>query len=431
MTPERASTMKYGLLVYPETKNLGDDIQSYAALQFLPRVDSYIDREHLSMFRSEGGKPVAVIMNAWYMNNKFNWPPANDIVPLYISMHFNQEDYFGVHTSFLDGLGGRALRECGNVGCRDIETLRVLREKSIPSYFSACLTLTLPRKFKKDAASPYACLVDVSNEIAVHVKELCPDLDVHVLSQEPHPLSTLSWDQRFQLVEEYLTAYQNASFVITTKLHCALPCLALGTPVLLLKNSSLYDLKRFAGLDEFLHVSDSESFLSGKCSWNPTNPPQNSNDYLPYREALIQKCTGFVHECENGKVLPHCTFSAEQRLEWQSALLEQAQKRVNDRFSELYHTLSELQAGKDWLEQHSQEQEQWISELQKGKDWLEQQIQEQEQWISELQKGKEWLEQQIQGQERRINELQKENESLRQVKGWLKYKLHALRRTIQ
>ena len=117
--------MEYGLLVYPESKNLGDDIQSYAALQFLPRVDSYIDREHLSMFRSEGGKPVAVIMNAWYMNNKFNWPPANDIVPLYISMHFNQEDYFGVHTSFLDGLGGRALRECGNVGCHDAETLRV------------------------------------------------------------------------------------------------------------------------------------------------------------------------------------------------------------------------------------------------------------------------------------------------------------------
>ena len=65
--------------------------------------------------------------------------------------------------------------------------------------------------------------------------------------------------------------------------------------------------------------------------------------------------------------------------------------------------------------------------MQRGKAGLEQHSQEQEQWISELQKGKDWLEQQIQGQERRINELQKENESLRHVKGWLKTKFRDLR----
>ena len=126
--------MKYGLLVYPETQNLGDDIQSYAALQFLPRVDYYLDREHLNLFRSQNGEQVAAIMNAWYMNNKFNWPPANAIAPLYVSVHFSQEDYFGINTRFLDDLGGNALQGYGSIGCRDVETFHMLQEKGIQSY---------------------------------------------------------------------------------------------------------------------------------------------------------------------------------------------------------------------------------------------------------------------------------------------------------
>lgn len=443
--------MKYGLLVYPETKNLGDDIQSYAALQFLPRVDYFLDREHLNLFHPKNSEPVAAIMNAWYMNNKFNWPPSNDIIPLYISMHFNQEDYFGINTSFLDDLGGDALRVYGSIGCRDTETLRILREKNIPAYFSACLTLTLPRKFKKDVNAPYACLVDVPKEIVAHIKELHRDLDIRVLSQEPHPLSTLSWHQRFQLVEEYLSSYQNANFVITTKLHCALPCLALGTPVLLLKDSSLYDLKRFTGLDAFLYVSDSESFLSGKCSWNPANPPHNPDAYLPYRAKLIQKCTEFINDCEEENVASRCTFSAEERAAWQSSILERAQNTVNQRFSELHLTLSELQVGKDWLEQHSDEQERWIGELQAAKDRAEASIKEKDQWLNELQAGKDWLEQQrlihldqieklreekvklesnCHEQESKLNELKQEmgnvlaeNERLRHFGGWIRCQL--------
>lgn len=39
--------MKYGLIYYKNTHNLGDDILSYVGKKFLPKVDYYIDREHL------------------------------------------------------------------------------------------------------------------------------------------------------------------------------------------------------------------------------------------------------------------------------------------------------------------------------------------------------------------------------------------------
>lgn len=110
--------------------------------------------------------------------------------------------------------------------------------------------------------------------------------------------------------------------------------------------------------------------------------------------------------------------------------------------------LSEVLAGKDWLEQHSAEQERWIGELQSGKDWLEQQVQMRETQIHELQSDKECLKQQVLAGETKIHTLQsncseltaacqrqeaalrsaqeqldvlqQENESLRHVKGWLK-----------
>ena len=37
--------MKYGLIYYKNTHNLGDDILSYVGKKFLPKVDYYIDRE--------------------------------------------------------------------------------------------------------------------------------------------------------------------------------------------------------------------------------------------------------------------------------------------------------------------------------------------------------------------------------------------------
>lgn len=55
--------MKFGLLVFENTDNIGDDIQSYAAIQFLPHIDYFVDRENMNIFRMQNKEPVAVIMN--------------------------------------------------------------------------------------------------------------------------------------------------------------------------------------------------------------------------------------------------------------------------------------------------------------------------------------------------------------------------------
>ena len=60
--------MKYGLLKYDENKrffNVGDNIQSLAAKQFLPKVDEFLNREKLGEYKCEKTK---LIMNVkvWF-----------------------------------------------------------------------------------------------------------------------------------------------------------------------------------------------------------------------------------------------------------------------------------------------------------------------------------------------------------------------------
>ena len=75
--------MKYGLLMHKPTTNWGDDIQSYAIKQFLPHVDYIINREVINTFKPEEEEPVAVIMAAWWMWYKWNWPPSKYVLPYF------------------------------------------------------------------------------------------------------------------------------------------------------------------------------------------------------------------------------------------------------------------------------------------------------------------------------------------------------------
>ena len=49
------------------------------------------------------------------------------------------------------------------------------------------------------------------------------------------PKDTYTEDEKFLLAEELLRKYSTAKLVITSRIHCALPCLALGTPVIYLQ----------------------------------------------------------------------------------------------------------------------------------------------------------------------------------------------------
>ncbi|MDO7313633.1 polysaccharide pyruvyl transferase family protein, partial [Acinetobacter baumannii] len=81
--------MKYSIMTYAEGDrwfNIGDYVQSLAAKQFLPQVDSYVNRECLGQYT---GEPSKIILNGWFTHHPETWVPADNLIPLFVSLHIN------------------------------------------------------------------------------------------------------------------------------------------------------------------------------------------------------------------------------------------------------------------------------------------------------------------------------------------------------
>jgi hypothetical protein len=279
--------MKYGLLTYVENRkffNVGDNIQSLAAKQFLPQVDIFLNREHLGEYHGEKTK---IIMNGWFTHNIHNWVPSDDIDPIFVSFHMNNT----AAPYMLNEKGIAYLKKHEPIGCRDKFTVDTLKEKGIEAYFTGCLTLTLdsyrvdeseregkiyivdplysyPRPEKvfynskqtlKNILNGKAFQLGKKNR---HVRNFISDEvlnDSEFINQEP-PSNTYSDAQKFQMAEDLLNKYARAKMVITSRIHCALPCLALGTPVIFVNGfDSFVDSCRFDGILELFNRIDINS----------------------------------------------------------------------------------------------------------------------------------------------------------------------------
>ena len=300
--------MKYGLMSYDYTINLGNEIQSIAARRFLPKIDYYIDHEKIHEFGD--GENVKMIMNAWYLDCLDAWPPSENIDPLLISMHFNSKKE--TQKVILSDESREYLSKYGPVGCRDIYTQNFLEENGIDAYFSGCLTLTLDSGSKynyKDEDNDYILISsDKSAKLIPFLKEKT-NKRIYVINQDFPPsfekafpgsipkslynfTSYYNAQDKFFIAENILRLYENAGCVITDRLHCALPCLALETPVLLFNSRPKQE--RFDGLNNLLLQSNFNDYLKNYNIFDVDNPPENSKEYLKIREKLIEKCKSFT-----------------------------------------------------------------------------------------------------------------------------------------
>lgn len=349
--------MKYGVIVYKKTKNIGDDIQSYAAAQLLPQVDYYIEREHLDVFRSNEQEAVNVIVNGWMMYNKLGWPISPCINPLYLSMHFWENDALGVNDLFLQGLGSEDLRKHEPVGCRDKETQQFLEKAGIKTWLSGCVTLTLTAKYPRNN-DKYICLVDVPDSVETYIKNRYPGIKIHKVYHEGEKvvLQENTWQERFINVEKYLEIYQNAQAVITSRLHCALPCLGLETPVLLLLDDDIAEQGRFDGLEDLVLHGSVEKFINGNVQFDLENPPQNLKKYHTYRDRIFQEVELFIknsslHREKLKERYEKYDSEWEKRALWKDEQITRLMHSAIIQWNERHNNLEELQKGKNWLEE--------------------------------------------------------------------------------
>lgn len=326
--------MKYGILYRKTTKNIGDDIQSYAQLQWLPSLDYLVDIEDLDAFKSDNDEPVATIMSSWYMWHKWNWPPSKDIYPLWIGLHYNDIQRgrprgMPSKWEYVDnGPGKEYLKKYEPIGCRDYYTQDRLDELGIKNYFSGCITLTLKKRKIVKPEKEYIVVVGVSKPVERAIKKQLEDtgIEIKVIAPtRPEPSTDMPWADRQAQVEEMLDLYQNAKCVVTFRLHCALPSLALGTPVLLVRSG--FNSVRFKPYADWLHHAYDDDVVDGKYREWFLNPPANPDDYLETRYALEKTVSEFIEETKKetrkASELDRLKVDPDELMKWQNARMKE------------------------------------------------------------------------------------------------------------
>ena len=314
--------MKFGLLKYSRSRNFGDQIQSLAAKQYLPIVNNLIDRDYLSEYDKD--EKVKLIMNGWFMAEPQNWPPSPFIIPLLISFHITHD--YEANKKLFSQEAIAFYKKNEPVGCRDYYTLDLLVKHGINAYYSGCLTLTLGNKYLVKPRTENIYMVDVLYKVGEKklnwrgrlkrkwlIKQLIPDyiLDKANMITQVLPKDTVE-AQKFEIAEEALKKYATAKLVITSRIHCALPCIALNTPVLFIDGGleKATDQTRLKGIIEYMNSYNIDSLeneyrgflteLFTKTNFNnPLNinwqtPPENPAKHLQVVEMLKEKCQQFI-----------------------------------------------------------------------------------------------------------------------------------------
>jgi hypothetical protein len=280
----------FGLLKYRRTENLGDEIQSLAARRFLPRVDRTIDRDRLHRLGWKG-TPFKLIMNGWFTHRPDNWPPHPAIDPLLLSFHLtDQMTTYGFSAAEVLVVGENAawLRAHGPVGARDEWTLDLMHKNGIDAWLSGCLTLTLQRP-PDVSRERYIVLNDVDDEIYQLTRK---HTRAEIVRSTHLDRTTRSTGHRFAKAEQLLRLYAGAGYVVTSRLHCALPCLAMGTPLLLVRRAT--PSKRFSGLSQLVPTVVQSGYADRLGTLSLDEPPANPSHHLVMRDDLERRCRHFV-----------------------------------------------------------------------------------------------------------------------------------------
>lgn len=251
--------------------NLGDEIQTIAASKLLPSLDGYISRETLN----EVMEPCIVSLNGFFMDSP-NWPPSNYVVPIPFAFHISKK--YEENICSTEGL--KYLKQHAPIGCRDRGTLSILKKHGVDAYYSKCLTLTLDKR-EAPPINGKVHIVGVTDNLQKVIPDSILKNSVYV-NQSKIELPCVPGQTRRDLATHLLNHYKNnASLVITSRIHCAMPCIAMGIPVVFLyssKKKSDYRVHIIEDLIGINYINESLLFLknvanyySKKINWTP-NP---------------------------------------------------------------------------------------------------------------------------------------------------------------
>ncbi len=211
-------------LSYKASTNLGDEIQTLAALNVLKKLgikcDGFVDRDNPQITDK-----VNLLVNGFIPQSSLESKISNDnINPIFNNFHLNYRCLDNTLSKSIN-----QLKRFAPIGCRDRGTHDLLQKHDVDSFFNYCLTLTFERR-KKEPNNGKIVVVDLDSFVPIP-KNIKKKERMYVTHEA---VNHYSHSTKMIMAQELLDLYRDqASLVITSKLHCALPCVAMGIPVIL------------------------------------------------------------------------------------------------------------------------------------------------------------------------------------------------------
>ena len=260
--------------------NLGDEIQDFPGLEYVPFVDHFVERDRL--YAARDGGPMTVFFNAWWGGSGSSWPAPDNINPIMLSVHVDGGSLSSNRVAFL--------KKNQPIGCRDSSTLRLMTKNNLRAFFSGCMTLlisnpnlaSVPREDK-------IYLVDLKAKYKNMLPEAIRNRSIsiqHNLGGSGRLDSLNRFSESYELMEKY----GRAKLVITQRIHCSLPCVAMGTPVIFFNSAGMPGgggsktggSSRISGLTPLFHSVDLYKMSEAEAqawldNFNWDHPPPNPN----------------------------------------------------------------------------------------------------------------------------------------------------------
>jgi len=244
--------------------NIGDAVQTHAAINILKKlgINEYRIIEREQVHRYDGPKTI-VLMNGWWMHNNNNFPPSDNIIPVFIGFHVCNADLVKRNVSYF--------KKHEPIGCRDHNTVKIFEKYGIDAYFSCCPSIFCNSNSKRktdtvycvDVNSSCSYIPNVDCDPAKFIKDNYPGHRIEYIKHDVHDRSLANdFDKRQKMVEKLMDKYASAKAVVTTRLHCALPCRGLGTKVHFV-HKNYNSNPRFSGLQDLLKGSNTLDNISG------------------------------------------------------------------------------------------------------------------------------------------------------------------------
>lgn len=302
--------MKYANIKWQETIcgnqaaiNYGDNLQ-FLAIDGLYKDMKIADVRYLDMHEiaSYRGEKLILPLNwtifdANYMDGDY-LIISPDIEPVFLGMALCGRD----DDRFFNQENINYLKEHGPIGCRDEYTYQKLNKYGIEAYINGCISITLSRR---KSGGEKVILVDAPIELERDIQKnlgmefQCMTQQIYMGIEEAKMTLPQVVRKHYKYIKE------NAKIVVTSRLHVASPCIAMGIPVIFARNEVDY---RFSWLDKFIKLYSKEEF--GDIDWKPqTFMYEDMKQNI--RQNDIERILGKQTDCENQKI--HNYFADRER----------------------------------------------------------------------------------------------------------------------